>query len=368
MMRVAIVGAGVIGAAVAEALAARGTQVEMFDVRAPGAGASQASAGVLCPYIEATPGSALLTLGTRSLAMWDDFASGIRERSGRSVEYQRTGTLEVALTDVERSHLRASADWLSTQGVPHTWLEDGALLACEPSVFPAARAGLFIHDHGFINVPQLVSALLQAARLQGATIETPREILHVDPEPAGAVRLRVDGDWREYDACVLAAGSWTGRVRVSGLSALPVRPIRGQLLHLTWNGPAVPTRSIWGTQCYTVPWSDGSLLVGATVEDVGFDENSTAEGVAGLLDAVRALLPDARSAAVREVRVGLRPATADALPLLGPWPTCPRLVVAAGHYRNGILLAPLTADVVTRLLVDEDVDQALAITRPDRHL
>lgn len=367
MMRVAIVGAGVIGAAVAEALAARGTQVAMFDMRAPGAGASQASAGVLCPYIEATPGSALLALGTRSLAMWDEFAAGLMARSGRTFDYQRRGTLEVALTESECAHLQVTAAWLAHQGIAHTFLEGPALHGCEASVSTEALAGLHVHDHGFVHVPHLVAALLQAARLQGTTIETPREILQIDPQ-ATTVRVRVDGTWREYDECVLATGSWTSRVRVTGMPQLPVRPIRGQLLQLTWNGPSAPTRSIWGTQCYTVPWSDGSLLVGATVEDVGFDENSTAEGVAGLLDAVRALLPSARSAAVREVRVGLRPATADALPLLGPWPTCPRLVVAAGHYRNGILLAPLTADVVTRLLVDEDVDQALAITRPDRHL
>lgn len=367
MKRVAVVGAGVIGAVVAESLAGRGVGVDVFDMRAPGAGASQASAGVLCPYIEATPGSPLLALGTRGLEMWDGFAAGLMARSGRTFDYQRRGTLEVALTESERAHLQATAAWLAHQGIAHTFLEGPALHGCEASVSTEALAGLHVHDHGFVHVPHLVAALLQAARLQGATIETPREILQIDPQ-ATTVRVRVDGTWREYDECVLATGSWTSRVRVTGMPQLPVRPIRGQLLHLTWNGPSVPTRSIWGTQCYTVPWSDGSLLVGATVEDVGFDENSTAEGVAGLLDAVRKLLPSARSAAVREVRVGLRPATADALPLLGPWPACPRLIVAAGHYRNGILLAPLTADVVTRLLVDGDVDQALGMTKPDRHL
>lgn len=365
MKRVAVVGAGVIGAAVADALSARGVDVDVFDMRAPGAGASQASAGVLCPYIEATPGSSLLTLGTRSLAMWDAFAAGVGARSGRRCEYQRRGTLEVALTETEYTHLRASADWLASQGVAHLWLEGPALAASEPSVTAGALAGIQVDVHGWVHVPHLVAGLLQAARLQGATLETPREILQVDPRPAG-VRVRVDGTWRDYDECVLATGSWTGRVRVDGVPALPVRPIRGQLLHLAWEGPSMPTRSIWGTRCYTVPWSDGTLLVGATVEDVGFNEASTVEGVTGLLEAVRALLPTVNAAAVREVRVGLRPATADALPLLGPWPAAPRFIVAAGHYRNGILLAPLTADLIARYICDGITDEALTLTRPDR--
>ena len=139
--RVAIIGAGVIGASIADALACRGVRVTMFDMRAPGAGASQASAGVLAPFIEAKPGSPLLALGVRSLAIWDGFMAGVRQRApGSEVEYARTGTLDVALSAGERAHLKTAAVWLASEGVAHEWLEGQALTTRAPAVSSAAAA------------------------------------------------------------------------------------------------------------------------------------------------------------------------------------------------------------------------------------
>lgn len=368
--RIAIIGSGVIGASVADAIASRGAAVTIYDMRSPGQGASQASAGVLSPYIEAKPGSPLLALGARSLGMWDTFMDGLRERAqGMDVEYARTGTLEVALNEDDERRLLDARAWLSTEGVAHEWLDLSMLHSFAPTVSRAARAGLFITTHGFVNVSALVRALMHAARLSGAVAITPTEIIHVE-QKRDVVLVRV-GDRRvvnhdEFDHVVIAAGSWTRRVRVAGLPVFPVKPIRGQLLHLRWTGAVRPAQSIWGTRCYTVPWSDGSLLVGATVEDVGFDERSTVAGVRELLDAVVELLPDAATASLDAVRVGLRPATTDHLPLIGPLKHHPRVVVAAGHYRNGILLAPLTADIISRLIVDGERDPVLDQLNPAR--
>jgi glycine oxidase len=365
--RVAIIGAGIIGASIADALASRGARVTMFDMRAPGAGASQASAGVLAPFIEAKPGSPLLALGARSLAMWDAFMAGVRQRApGSDVEYARTGTLEVALSADEHAHLKTSAAWLASQGVAYEWLEGQALTPRAPLVSPAAAGALYIPDHRIVNVTALVRALVQAARLSGAVCVTPTEIVQVD-QVKDIVEVRIGDERRPFDHVVIAAGSWTRRVRVAGAPVFPVRPIRGQLLHLRWPDGPRPTHSIWGSRCYTVPWSDGSLLVGATVEDVGFDERSTVAGVRELLDAVSELLPSSVNASLEAVRVGLRPATTDHLPLLGALASRPRVVLAAGHYRNGILLAPLTADIVSRLLLDDERDPALDITKPERY-
>lgn len=364
--RIAIIGAGVIGASIADALAARGAAVTMFDMRAPGQGASQASAGVLSPYIEARPGSTLLAIGARSLGMWEEFVARLRSRApGSSVEYSRAGTLEVALTDEDAGRLARSAEWLQTAGVAHEWMGPSAARAFAPAITPDAVGGLFVAEHGFVNVSALVRALTSAARLSGAVCITPIEVLHVE-QKRDSVAVRVGDQSHEFDHVVLAAGSWTRRVRVAGLPVFPVRPIRGQLLHLKWSSSPRPQQSIWGARCYTVPWSDGSLLVGATVEDVGFDERSTVEGVRGLMDAAIELLPDAASASLEAVRVGLRPATTDHLPLLGPLKDHSRIVVAAGHYRNGILLAPLTADIVSRLILDNDRDPVLQPLDPER--
>jgi glycine oxidase len=368
-VRIAIIGSGVIGASIADAIAARGGAVTIYDMRPPGQGASQASAGVLSPYIEAKPGSPLLALGARSLGMWDTFITSLRDRAtgaaAGTVEYARTGTLEVALSEDEERRLRDARTWLSTEGVAHEWLDSTTLPTFAPTVSRTARAGLFISTHGFVNVGALVRALMQAARLSGAVAITPTEIIHVE-QKRGVVLVRVGDQHEEFDHVVIAAGSWTRRVRVAGVPVFPVKPIRGQLLQLRWEGAVRPTQSIWGTRCYTVPWSDGSLLVGATVEDVGFDERSTVSGVRELLDAVVELMPEAASASLDAVRVGLRPATADHLPLLGPLKNHPRIVVAAGHYRNGILLAPLTADIVSRLILDDDRDPVLDLLDPAR--
>jgi glycine oxidase len=369
MPRVAVIGAGVIGSAIAESLAGRSAVVTLFDMRRPGAGASQASAGVLCPFVEAQPGSPLLALGTRSLSMWDSWVERIRSRTSAPFHYDRSGTLEVAFGPEEASHLKSASVWLTAEGVAHEWLEGPALRECEPQAATSAVAGLLITGHGFVQVSPLMTALLDSARQHGCVCETPTEILHVE-QKGSVVRVRAANqpvsDALEFDHLVIAAGPWSRRVRVAGEPVFDVRPVRGQLLQLKWPDANPPRRSVWGTRCYTVPWPDGSLLVGATVEDVGFDERSTVAGVHDLLDAVGELLPATWQASLEEVRVGLRPKTADHLPLLGPLARFPRIVLATGHYRNGVLLAPYTADVVTRLILDNDRDALLDLTRPER--
>ena len=369
--RIAVIGAGIIGSAIAESLAARGARVTLYDMRRPGAGASQASAGVLCPFVEAKPGSPLLSLGAHSLGMWDSWVTQIRSRTSTPFHYDRSGTLEVALGPDEAAHLKASSTWLTAEGVAHEWLQGAALRACEPLIGDSAEAGLLITTHGFVQVSALIAALMDSARQQGCVCETPTEVLHVEQKKE-AVRVRAANqpvsDGIEFDHVVIAAGPWSRRVRVANEPVFDVRPVRGQLLQLKWPDEHLPRRSVWGTRCYTVPWPDGSLLVGATVEDVGFDERSTVAGVRDLLDAVGDLLPGAWQASLEEVRVGLRPATADHLPLLGPLARFPRIVLATGHYRNGVLLAPYTADVVTRLILDGERDAMLDLTRPERAL
>jgi glycine oxidase len=363
-VKVVVIGAGVIGAAVADALAVRGVQVTVIDMRAPGRGATQASAGLLAPFIEAHDESPLLDLAVRSLAQYDAFIDALRERSGCAVEYARTGTLEVAFTDDEADRLRVAERVLTGRGVKSDWIDRSMLRRVEPVVSEAAIAGLVIPAHGFVGAGSLMKVLLESARMAGASFEQPVEAVRIDQS---ADRVDVAAGNRSYTAdwAVVASGSWSSRVRVTGARTPMVRPIRGQLLHLGWTGPR-PSRSVWGAACYTVPWSDGSLLVGATVEDAGFDERSTVEGVSQLTNAVRRLLPASAQAAVDAVRVGLRPATPDGLPWIGPLAAAPRVVMATGHYRNGVLLAPLTADLVARLVVLGESDPALAVTSPDR--
>jgi glycine/D-amino acid oxidase-like deaminating enzyme len=165
---------------------------------------------------------------------------------------------------------------------------------------------------------------------------------------------------------VLAAGAWSGQVRLDGIEdSVPVKPIRGQLLHLRWQGAPVQ-RVTWDERCYTIPWADGTLLVGATVEDAGFEERTTVAGVRDLLEAACDLLPHAWTAHVLSARVGLRPASPDGLPIIGWSDVLPGLMYATAHYRNGVLLTPLTAQLVADAIVERRLDPALELTRPGR--
>ncbi len=345
-MNVIVIGAGVIGAASADALAAAGHKVHVLDMRGPGRGASQASAGVLAPFIEGHDGDPWLDLCVESLGLYDAFIEGVRSRSGRTVEYLRNGTLEVAMSldDVVRLNLLRAR--LRARGVGCEWLEGAAAKECEPAIGGTALGALLIPTHGFVSVPGLISALTHAAALNGASFESPAEVAVVT-STKDSVTVKIGERALSADAAVIATGSWSGRVKVDGAPAADIKPIRGQLLHLTWpDDLPLPKRVVWSPRCYTVPWADGSLLVGATVEDVGFDERSTVSGVHDLMTAAGDILPAVWRATLKEVRVGLRPAPVGGLPLIGPSPSSPRVILATGHYRNGVLLAPVTAKKV----------------------
>jgi glycine oxidase len=364
-VRIVVIGAGVVGVAIADALATRGAAVTVLEMRGPGRGASVASAGILAPYVESHHDPNFLELATRSLSLYDAFVAHAAERSGRRVEYARTGTLEVALDAADIARLDASRAVLAQSGIAHEWLNPAELAEAEPSVTNEALGALLIKPHGFVGVGSLIVALVQSARLAGASFESPVEAVEVDPQP-DHVDVHAGDSCYRADAVVIAAGTWSGRLRIRNAPRLDVRPVRGQLLHLAWTAPRLPGRVVWGPRCYTVPWSDRSLLVGATVEEVGFDERSTVSAIQGLTAAVNELLPDAKTASLGEVRVGLRPASPDGLPIIGPLATSPRVVVATGHYRNGVLLAPITAAIVRDYLLENRNDPALSWTTPSR--
>jgi glycine oxidase len=360
-----VVGAGIVGCAIAYELARRGASVEIVDERPVGMGATQASAGVLAPYIEAHEDSPLFDLTVRSLALFDAFMERVSAESGVRVSYRRTGTIDVAVGDAEMQALRATADALRRRDVPALLLDGQAVRGEEPQLGDAALGGLLIESHGFVGAVDLTRALTAAARHHGAQLIEGSRVRRVTRRN-GDMIVETDRGSLTGNAVVLAAGSWSGEIAIDGVSAtVPVRPVRGQLLHLGWSG--TPLRRVtWSARCYLVPWEDGTLLVGATVEDAGFDERATVEGVRGLLDAVCAIVPHACTAGFTGARVGLRPATSDDLPVIGASAVMPNLMYATGHYRNGVLLAPLTAQLVADAMLDNRLDPMLAPVSPGR--
>jgi glycine oxidase len=364
-VRVFVVGAGVIGCAVAFECARRGARVHVFDPRGPGRSATFASAGILAPYIEGHSRE-LRALAVHGLEVYEPFLDALAGVVGQSPEYRRCGTLQAAFDDEGARELNELARLLDDLGVEHRRIDGTDARRVEPALSARVIAAMEIPSHAYVSVEALVGALVDAATRYGATFSVARvRDLRQDGSP---VQVGTDDGTVEADAVVLATGSWVSSLLAADgrATAEPaVRPIRGQLLRLKSCVPAA-ARVLWGPGCYVVPRLDGTVLVGATVEDVGFDENATVAGVRTLVDAAVALAPGLDAATFDEVRVGLRPATADELPIIGPSATMPQVFYAGGHYRSGVLLAPLTAGLVADLVLEGRAASELDAMRPAR--
>jgi glycine oxidase len=262
------------------------------------------------------------------------------------------------------ARFEALAGWLNDRGVAAELLDRSDVRRHEPHVTDQAVGGLTIPSHAYVVAHEFTLALAAAARQAGAQLVGHGRVRHIARSGEDLV-VALERESMATGAVILAGGSWSGQVHVEGAPAVPVRPVRGQLLHLAWSGPPLK-RVTWGDHTYLVPWEDGSVLVGATMEEVGFDERTTAAGVRELLDAACALIPSVRDAEFLGARAGLRPATPDGLPIIGRSAAVPGLVYATGHFRNGVLLAPLTAMLVADLVLDDRSDPALERTRPQR--
>lgn len=369
---VIVVGAGVVGCTIAFELASAGRRVRVIDARAPGGGASWASAGVLAPYVEGHESAALRTLGRRSLDLYPSFVARIDQAADTRVPFERPGTLETAITDADVARLRRSAAVADRDAVAAHWLDGAGLHEAEPALGQHLAGALHIPSHAAVDVPTLTHATAAAARRLGVVFDPPVAVtaLHaaddgVMVETAAGPVGRAGGSVARGAHVVLAAGAWSAALAPLGAVPPPVRPVRGQLLYLATT-PGTLCHVVWGPDVYIVPWRDGRVFIGATSEDAGFDERATAAGVAGLLDRAIALVPALAAATFLEARHGLRPGSPDDLPFVGYSAVLPGLIYACGHYRNGALLAPLTAALVAQLVAGQAGDPALVALAPSR--
>ena len=358
-IRVAIIGAGVIGLGIAWRLAQRGAAVTVFDQGAAGAGASHAAAGMLAACAEAEPGEeALTTLGRASQALWPAFAAELEQASGPGVDLRTEGTLVVAQTADDLARLRHQLQFQQSLGLPLDLISAAEARRREPHLAGLAGAVFSPQDHQVDN-RKLAAALRIAAERAGAVIREHEGVdgLVVVHGRATGVRLRSGTEW-PADTVVLAAGAWSRNI--AGIPAPPpVRPVKGQMLALRIDAAApLVSHVIWAPNVYLVPRRDGRLIVGATVEEKGFDQTLTAGGVLALLEAAWRVVPAIEELAIDEMWVGHRPGSRDDAPILGPGPL-DGLIYATGHHRNGILLTPVTADAIARLVLDREVDAAI---------
>ncbi|MFL5045560.1 MAG: glycine oxidase ThiO [Xanthobacteraceae bacterium] len=358
---VAIVGAGVVGLGIAWRLAQRGARVSVFDRGAAGAGASHAAAGMLAACAEAEPGEeALVALGRLAQAAWPAFAAELEQATGLSVELRREGTLVVALTADDQARLRHQLAFQHSLRLPLEWISGPEARRREPHLAALAGAVFSPEDHQVDN-RKLVAALRDAATASGVVIREHTAVERVLVSHARATGVHLaDGSDVDAATVVIAAGAWSRAI--GGIPAPllpPVRPVKGQTLALHMD-PAAPLLShvVWGPNVYMVPRRGGRLILGATVEEKGFDATLTAGGVLSLLEAAWRIVPAIEELPIDEMWVGHRPGSRDDAPILGPGPL-DGLVYATGHHRNGILLAPVTAEHIARLVLDGAVDPAI---------
>ncbi|MGW0855774.1 glycine oxidase ThiO [Streptomyces sp. NPDC002690] len=369
---VLVVGGGIIGLVTAWRATRAGLRTAVADPE-PGGGAARVAAGMLAAVTELHYGEQmLLGLNLASAARYPEFVAELEAASGRETGFRACGTLAVALDSDDRAHLRELHALQERSGLDSQWLSGRECRRLEPMLAPGVRGGLRVDGDHQVDPRRLATALLTACERAGVVFHrSPCERLEVARGRASGALL-ADGTAVSSGQVVLAAGSLSGRL--PGLPegvAPPVRPVKGQVLRLTVPRAYAPFLSrtvravVRGQDLYLVPRENGELVVGATSEEMGWDTTVTAGGVYELLRDAHELVPGITELPLTETLAGLRPATPDNAPVLGPT-ALPGLLVATGHHRNGVLLTPVTGDVMAHVLTTGELPEVARPFAPDR--
>lgn len=346
-MNVVVIGGGVIGCACAWELAQAGADVTLVERATPGAEASGASAGILSPLGSGGPYEAM------ALASWRIYPktiAAVHEATGIDVEHVTHGTIYPLATAADVRHAERTAKNPAAVELGIEAWDGDELRSHEPALAPSIRGAMFVRGEQWINGERLTQAFAQAATQAGAVLRTGERVTSVLVED-GRARGIIARDQRiAADVVLLAAGAWSGELAATFGARLPVEPKRGQMIALT-HVPPVLQHLIHGDDVYLVPRPSGELLIGATVERVGFERAVTADGICKLLAAATALVPALGALPLARTWCGFRPWAPDSLPIMGPWPDVAGLFVATAHFRNGIMMAPITAKLMMEAIL-----------------
>jgi glycine oxidase len=361
-----VVGAGVIGLSAAWRAARRGARVIVVDRERPPAGATRVAAGMLAPIGELSFGEPeLLQMTLAAAELYPGFVAELEATTGLSTGYMRHGALHVALDRDEAAELRRIHELQRSLGLGAEWLSPRRCRELEPALTPSLNGGVHAPEEAAVDPRRLSATLLAALAAEGVEVRSGTDVSEplLRGERIEGVRTSA-GEELHGAFVVVAMGAWSGAQSWLPEAARPsVRPVKGQIVELrSADGRAPCERIVASERVYLVPRGDGRLIAGATVEERGFDTTVTAGGVHEVLREAYRLLPDVAEMELVEAMAGLRPGTPDNLPVVGPGPI-EGLVLACGHYRNGILLAPLTAESVADLL--EEARPARSTFRPD---
>ena len=365
---VVIVGGGVIGLTIARALRQRGVRdVMLIERGSPGTEASWAAGGILAPQVEADKADEFFRLGCASRDMYGGFATALRAETGVDIELDTTGTLCLAFTPEDESELRRRHKWQKDAGLNVEWLNADDAHQLEPCISAKARCAVRFPDDVQVENRKLVEALIVANEKLGARLVEGCEVRAIRTERYKIGAVETSLGIVSTPSVVVAVGAWTSFIDWPDIS-LPrvnIEPVRGQILCYKAQ-PQIAHHVLYSPRGYLVPRLDGRLLAGSTVEHVGFDKRVTSEGMNVIQTMAREIAPALEHVQVMDSWAGFRPRAQDDLPVIGPCEEIEGLCYATGHYRNGILLAPITGELIAAAVTGEATPPWLARFSPNR--
>ena len=370
---VAIIGGGVIGLTIARALALRGVrEISIIERASLGTEASFAAAGMLAPQAEADSSDEFFRFTCQSRDMYANFAAALFEETGVDVELDTTGTLYLALTEHDRKEIDQRCDWQTRAGLPVARLTAVDARDLEPCISPSVEGALHFPLDVQVENRRLLTALANSVDKLGVRTISETSVESMQVERNRLTGLQTTRGFLSCSTVVLAAGCWTSLIGVSKeeteqkLKSMPqIEPVRGQMLCFD-SRPQLVSHVIYSPRGYLVPRRDGRLLAGSTSESAGFAKHVTAGGMGSILGHAMEIAPGLAHLPMLDSWAGLRPRAADGLPVLGPCGEIEGLFYATGHYRNGILLAPITGELIAQAVIDKMVSPLLAPFTPNR--
>jgi len=361
---IAIVGGGVIGLSIARALALRGVrEVAVIEKGEFGREASWAAGGILAPQVEADAANDFLALACASRDMYPQFAKALLDESAIDIELDTTGTLFVAFTTAEEREFRARFDWQRGEGLSVEWLDGEEARGLEPALSECVRCALRFPNDYQVENRRLCEALVISNRKLGTRLFDHSEVQSVRVDGSKVRGVETSKGLIEASAVVIAAGAWSPAVDPT--ANLQVEPVRGQMLCFSTE-PKLIRHVVYSSRGYLIPRRDGRLLAGSTSEHVGFDKSITEEGRQTISSMAAEIAPSVAALVPIDSWAGFRPRASDDLPVLGISSEIDGLCYATGHYRNGILLAPITGELVADSIISGSNSRLIAPYSPNR--
>jgi glycine oxidase len=358
---VAIIGGGVIGLSIARALRRRGiTDITIVEKGDFGREASWAAGGILAPQVEADSANEFFRLACASRDMYQQFASGLEKESGVEVELDTTGTLYVGFNDADEAEFRRRFDWQRRKGLKVEWLDGDTARRLETCLSDRVRCALRFPDDYQVDNRKLVQALVRANENDGVRLISDCDVDRLQIEHSRVRGIETSQGAIKANTVVVAAGAWS-----SNLADIAVEPVRGQMLCFAAK-PGFARHVIYSARGYLIPRHDGRLLAGSTTEHVGFDKRVTEEAITKIKDMAFEIAPAIESLLLIDSWAGFRPKANDGLPVLGRSSDIDELIYATGHYRNGILLAPVTGQLIAGVIAGKPESTLLRSFSPDR--